>query len=222
MRHRASVILLLFLVQLMVFGSGAKAAGRSHVVAMHFVADQSGQATASSSPSTASSPAVAPTPTREKEVTAYTLPPELYRKARDLGRFRFRFALIDFFYGVFVLWVILRWKYGPKFRDWAESAARNRFMQAAIFAPLLILTMDILGLPSDIYQNSVDRKYGLSVQSWGSWFWDWTKAQFIAVVLGIVLVSILYAVIRSSPRRWWFYFWLVSLPIGWSWCFCSR
>ncbi|MGA7917834.1 MAG: M48 family metallopeptidase, partial [Candidatus Acidiferrales bacterium] len=152
-------------------------------------------------------------PTPEKEVTAYTLPPELYRKARDLGRFRFRFALIDFFYGVFVLWVILRWKYGPKFRDWAESASRNRFVQAAIFAPLLILTMDILGLPSDIYQNSVDRKYGLSVQSWGSWFWDWTKGQFIAVVLGIVLVSILYAVIRSSPRRWWFYFWLVSLPI---------
>ena len=213
MRHRAGVILLLFLVQLMVFGSGAKAAARVHVVAMHLVADQSGQATANSSQSAAPSPAAAPMPTPEKEVTAYTLPPELYRKARDLGRFRFRFALIDFFYGVFVLWVILRWKYGPKFRDWAESASRNRFVQAAIFAPLLILTMDILGLPSDIYQNSVDRKYGLSVQSWGSWFWDWTKGQFIAVVLGIVLVSILYAVIRSSPRRWWFYFWLVSLPI---------
>jgi STE24 endopeptidase len=60
----------------------------------------------------------------------------------------------------------------------------------------------------------VERKYGLSVQGWGSWFWDWTKEQFLAVVLGIVLVSILYAVIRSSPRRWWFYFWLVSLPIA--------
>ena len=68
----------------------------------------------------------------------------------------------------------------------------------------------------------VDRKYGLSVQSWGSWFWDWTKGQFLAVVLGIVLVSILYAVIRSSPRRWWFYFWLVSLPIGVFRFSCSR
>jgi len=158
------------------------------------------------------SPAASPQ-SSEKKVTAYTLPPDLYRKARDLGRFHARFAWIDFFYGIFVLWVILYWRFGPQFRDWAESVSRNRFLQAAIFAPLLLLTMAILGLPSDIYENSVERKYGLSVQSWGSWFWDWTKGQFLGILLGIILISILYAVIRSSPRRWWFYFWLTSLPI---------
>jgi len=177
--------------------------------------------TASSARSFSQSPTSAPdasaqvtsSQSSEKKVTAYTLPPDLYRKARDLGRFHARFAWIDFFYGIFVLWVILYWRFGPQFRDWAESISRNRFVQGAIFAPLLILTMAILSLPSDIYENSVERKYGLSIQSWGSWFWDWTKGQFIAIVLGIILVSILYAVIRSSPRRWWFYFWLTSLPI---------
>src|SRR5580692_2381881 len=155
---------------------------------------------------------VAPPQSSENRVTAYTLPPDLYRKARDLGRFHARFAWIDFFYGIFVLWVILYWRFGPQFRDWAESVSRNRFLQAALFAPLLLLTMAILGLPSDIYENSVERKYGLSIQSWDSWFWDWTKGQFLGILLGIILVSILYAVIRSSPRCW-FYFWLVSLPI---------
>ena len=173
-----------------------------------------------SAPQSAQPPASAPETfpaaspqSSEKKVTAYTLPPDLYRKARDLGRFHARFAWIDFFYGIFVLWVILYWRFGPQFRDWAESVSRNRFLQAAIFAPLLLLTMAILGLPSDIYENSVERKYGLSVQSWGSWFWDWTKGQFLGILLGIILISILYAVIRSSPRRWWFYFWLTSLPI---------
>ena len=165
-----------------------------------------------SSTSEASAPLALPQ-SSEKKVTAYTLPPDLYRKARDLGRFHARFAWIDFFYGIFVLWVILYWRFGPQFRDWAESVSRNRFLQAALFAPLLLLTMAILGLPSDIYENSVERKYGLSIQSWDSWFWDWTKGQFLGILLGIILVSILYAVIRSSPRRWWFYFWLVSLPI---------
>src|SRR6202046_4179600 len=154
-----------------------------------------------------------PPQSSEKKVTAYTLPPDLYRKARDLGRFHARFAWIDFFYGIFVLWVILYWRFGPQFRDWAQSVSRNRFLQAAIFASLLLLTMAVLGLPSDIYENSVERKYGLSIQSWGAWFWDWTKGQFLGILLGIILVSILYAVIRSSPRRWWFYFWLTSLPI---------
>ncbi len=214
MRLRVGVMLILVSVQLMALGPGARGGTGTHLLTTDVAAEHMGQATSSSPQTSAPSSAATVVQTAEKKVTEYTLPPELYRKARDLGRFRFRFALIDFFYGVFVLWVILYWRFGPKFRDWAESVSRNRFLQAAIFAPLLILTMDILGLPSDIYQNSVDRKYGLSVQSWGSWFWDWTKGQFLAVVLGIVLVSILYAVIRSSPRRWWFYFWLVSLPIA--------
>ena len=83
-----------------------------------------------------------------------------------------------------------------------------------IFAPLLILTMDVLGLPADIYENWVNRAYGLSVQGWGSWAWDWTKSEFLSVIMGIILIYILYAVIRKSPRRWWFYFWLASLPLG--------
>jgi STE24 endopeptidase len=150
----------------------------------------------------------------EQTVKAYTLPPDLYQKARHLGEIRFRFAIISFVYGVIVLWLILKGRLAPKYRDGAEKAASNRFLQAVIFAPLLILTMDIFGLPADIYENWVDRKYGLSVQGWGSWVWDWTKSEFLSVIAGIVLVYILYAVIRKSPRRWWFYFWLVSLPLG--------
>jgi len=32
--------------------------------------------------------------------------------------------------------------------------------------------------------------------------------------LGVFLVWILYGVIRRSPRRWWFYFWLVNIPLA--------
>jgi STE24 endopeptidase len=149
----------------------------------------------------------------ERKVTAYTLPPELYKKAHDLGRIHFHFALIGFFYGLVVLWIVLRLRLAPKYRDWAERVSRNSFVQAVIFAPPLLLTMGVLGLPSDIFENSVEREYGLSIQSWGSWLWDWSKGQFLSIVLGILLIWILYFIIRKSPRRWWLYFWMISLPI---------
>jgi STE24 endopeptidase len=149
----------------------------------------------------------------QRKVTAYTLPPELYKKAHDLGRIHFRFNLIGFLYGLLVLWIVLRLGLAPKYRDWAERVSRNSFVQALIFAPPLLLTMGVLGLPSDIYENSVEREYGLSIQSWGSWLWDWCKGQFLSILLGILLIWILYFVIRKSPRRWWVYFWLISLPI---------
>jgi len=160
----------------------------------------------------AQSPGIATRPV-EKKITAYTLPPDLYKKAKALSRTRFRFNIISFLYGLLILWIILHWKLGPKFRDSAERASSNRFIQALVFAPLLVLTIAILQLPADAYQHWVSLSYGISVERWGAWSLDYAKAQLLLIVGGIFTVWILYAVIRRSPRRWWFYFWLISLPI---------
>jgi STE24 endopeptidase len=148
-----------------------------------------------------------------QKITAYRLPPDLYQKTERLSRIRLAFILIGTIYGLIVLWLILRLKLAPKYRDWAERASSNLFVQVLVFSPLLILTIDVLGLPQEIYAHTVSRNYGLSVQGWGSWAWDQAKGEFLSVILGIILIAILYAVIRKSPRRWWFYFWLASLPI---------
>ncbi len=163
--------------------------------------------------SSAPAPAAQSQPSSAPRITKYTLPPDRYQKARNLAKIHFRFALISFVYGLVVLWLILRWKLSAKYRTIAEGKSSRRFLQALFFSPLLILTIDVLELPTGIYQNWVSRQYGLSVQGWGSWFWDWTKGEIISVILGIILIWLLYAVIRKSPQRWWFYFWLVSLPI---------
>jgi uncharacterized BrkB/YihY/UPF0761 family membrane protein len=87
-------------------------------------------------------------------------------------------------------------------------------LQAVVFAPLILITIAVLTLPLDIYGEVVEKRFGLSVQGWRSWSWDWIKAEIISVIIGTILVWLLYAVIRRSPRRWWFHFWLVALPIG--------
>lgn len=153
-------------------------------------------------------------PSTEKKVTAYTLPPDLYKKAHDLSRIHFRLALIGFVYGLVVLWVVLRSKLAACYRDWTEAFSAKRFLQSAVFSPLLLLTTAFLTLPLDVYGEWVEKKYGISVQRWGSWSWDWVKAELISLVVGTILIWLLYVVIRRSPRRWWFYFWLVALPIG--------
>ncbi len=148
------------------------------------------------------------------KVTAYTLPPDLYRKAHDLGRIRFRLALIGFTYGLGILWSILRWNLAARYRTWAERFSAKRFVQAVVFSPLLLLTIGFFTLPFDVYGEWVEKRYGLSVQGWGSWSWDWVKAGLMSLAIGTVLIWLLYVVIRHSLHRWWFYFWLIALPIG--------
>jgi STE24 endopeptidase len=150
----------------------------------------------------------------EKKVTAYTLPPDLYRKAHNLGKIDFWGQLGTFLYTVIALLLLLKWKAAPKIRDWAERTAKARFLQAAIFAPLFFLTFDVLCIPTAILRQWVLRKYGLSIQGWGSWLWDWAKGEFITFIAATILVWVLYAVIRKSPLRWWFYFWAAAMPLG--------
>ena len=153
-------------------------------------------------------------PTAEKKITAYTLPPDLYKKAHDRSRIHFQLALIGFFYGLLVLWLILQSKLAAKYRDWAERASSRRFVQSMVFSPLLLLTIAVFTLPLDIYGEVIEKRYGISVQGWASWSWDWIKAELIAIAIGTILIWLLYTAIRRSPRRAWLYFWLVALPIG--------
>jgi STE24 endopeptidase len=143
----------------------------------------------------------------------YTLPPDKYEKAVAFSRAKYRLYFADAAYGILVLILLLNLRVAPKYRDLAERISHRRFVQAWIFAPLFLLTVGVLGLPTEIYRQSLSRKYEQSIQDWGSWSWDWAKAEIVALVLGTIVIWILYAIIRRSPRRWWFYFWLVSIPL---------
>jgi STE24 endopeptidase len=149
----------------------------------------------------------------QQQVKTYSLPPEKYEKAIAYSRAQYRLHFAGAAYSLLLLLIILSLRIAPAFRDWAERLSRRRFIQALIFVPLLLLTFDILKLPLDAYQHHLSRQYDMSVQGWGSWFWDWSKGELIQFFIASVLAYILYGVIRRSPRRWWLYFGLISLPI---------
>ena len=149
-----------------------------------------------------------------KNVTAYTLPPDLYAKTKHLEKVKVLFFTLSPVYGILLLWLLLRKKVGPKYRDWAEGRSGKLFLQVLIFAPLLVLTLDVLSLPLSVFEQWELRNYGLSVQHWGSWTLDWMKGEAVNVLIGIILILILYAVIRKFPRLWWLYCWLAFLAFA--------
>jgi len=143
----------------------------------------------------------------------YTLPPDKLAKAIEYAAARNRLHFIAAGYGILVLLALLAWRVAPRLRDLAESATRRRILQAYIFAPLLLLSIDVIQLPLSLYGHHLSLKYEQSIQPWGSWFWDWTKGELLTFALAGVTVWMLYAVIRRSPRRWWIYFWLIAVPM---------
>jgi STE24 endopeptidase len=149
---------------------------------------------------------------QQAKVAEYTLPSEKLAKAKALYETHTVLYLVGTVFGIVVLWLILRLRVGPALRNLAEHACKNGFLQTAIFVPLLILLIAVISLPLDLYEHHISREYGLSVQGWASWAGDWCKAEAIVVVITVFAVFGLFCIIRRSPRRWWFYFWLVVQP----------
>jgi STE24 endopeptidase len=150
---------------------------------------------------------------QQKDVHSYTLSPEKYQQAIQYARARYTMSFVGTAYGLILIWLIITRKVGARFRNVAEKFSHRRFLQSLIITSLLIFTIGILSLPVDVYSHTLALKYDQSVQGWGSWIWDWTKMQFLGCVIASFLVWILYGIIRRSPARWWFYFWLASVPI---------
>jgi Zn-dependent protease with chaperone function len=160
-------------------------------------------------PSARTAPGVA----RQSE--RYVLTPEKRAKAIAYSRARYILHFLGVAISIILYWVLWRGRVAALFRDWARRVSRRHFVQCLIFVPLFFVLIGLLEFPLDYYSGFVlEHRFDLSTQGFGSWLGDWGKSLAVAVVFGVFLVSIFYWVVRCSPRRWWLYFWLVSIPIA--------
>jgi STE24 endopeptidase len=75
-----------------------------------------------------------------------------------------------------------------------------RLIGAAVV--LAVLTR-LVGLPFDMWSQTVLRRYGLSTQHWGGWFTDQLTSLGVTLVVWVVVLLGLHLLIRGFPRRWW-------------------
>src|SRR5260370_10015947 len=149
----------------------------------------------------------------QKRTEQCTLSHERQAKSVAYSRAGYALYFVSYFLGGLFLFLILRLGWAAKFRDIAENASDKKWIQGLVFVPLLFLILGVLNLPLRLYWHALSLHYEQSVQGWGSWLWDWTKGQFLNAAFGIVIVLILFAVMRRSPRRWWLYFWFPAVLI---------
>ena len=163
----------------------------------------------SSSPAPAAAQTAPATPTTE-----YTLPPDKLAKSEALYHLRFKLRIFDTLYGLAILLGLLYLGVAARYRDWAERVSRFRFVQAFVFVPLILVTIALLQLPLDAYQQKISLQYGLSVQGWGSWLGDVAKGELLSYIFLAVIAWIIALLIRKSPRRWWLYSWLIVMVLA--------
>ncbi len=102
-----------------------------------------------------------------------------------------------------------------RIRTLAQRVGRRWLVTLVVYALLFTLVTAVLTLPLSYYAGFVrQHEYGLSNQSQGDWIRDWLKGLAISALGLSIVLWIPYLLLRRSPRRWWLYAGLASLPIA--------
>jgi Zn-dependent protease with chaperone function len=143
----------------------------------------------------------------------YSLPSAKLAQARRLSSLRLGLHFSGEAWQILQLILLLAFGVIAWMRDVAVRTGRNRWLQAYVFLLLFLLIRALLNLPLNLYGHHVALAYGLSIQSWPSWFADLGKSLALDWIVGGALLWLLFALIRSTPRRWWLVFWIAAIPI---------
>lgn len=112
-----------------------------------------------------------------------------------------------------VLLIILGFGLSTSFYIIAKKISkRSLFLQTTVYVFLITLLLTLLKLPLQYLSYKVSTDYGISIQPFDLWLIDKWKSFLVDFVLTVPMVWLLYTLIRKSPKRWWFWYWLVSIP----------
>ncbi|MGA7523182.1 MAG: M48 family metallopeptidase [Acidobacteriaceae bacterium] len=141
------------------------------------------------------------------------LPPEKLAEAIALSHWETALYFGGTAWVLFALWLLVRLRTGRAITRAAERLSPRAWLQGWVVAPVWLLILTGIEVPLAILGHHVSLKYGLSIEAWGPWWGDWAKSTALMVVVGTAVVAVLYALMRRSPRRWWLWFWIFTVPV---------
>lgn len=144
---------------------------------------------------------------------AYTLPPDKLAKAIALSRIRNILNIAGSIWGIVFLWLLLATRGWAGLEAWVQKISGKRWIQGLLFFAAFFVVNLLASLPLDWIGQHYERRFGISVQGWASWFGDQGKALGLTLLVGVPILLLFSRIVRRWPRRYWLGIWAVTLPI---------
>jgi STE24 endopeptidase len=101
-------------------------------------------------------------------------------------------------------WLLMASGVSRRLREWAERRVHWRALQVALYAAGIVAAMTLLEAPFTVYTGFFrEHQYGLSNQTFVAWLGEAAIGFALVVVFSALVLTVIYAVIRRAPQRWW-------------------
>ena len=141
------------------------------------------------------------------------LPPAKLAQAIALSHWRTALYFGGTAWLILALALLVHLRTGAVIARLAARFSSRSWVQGLVAAPAWILILAALEIPAALLGHHVSLRFGLSIEPWPAWWLDWLKSTALTLLLGVLVLGVLYALIRRSPRRWWLWFWIFTLPV---------
>jgi len=128
------------------------------------------------------------------------------QKARSDAYFEggYWLQLWDFLIGAGIAYLLLAAGLSRKMRDLARRLLPWKPLQTWLYWAFYLVLTSLIAFPMTVYEGFFrEHQYGLATQTFGPWFGDQAKGFAVALIFGGFAVTILYGVLRRTPRTWW-------------------
>lgn len=139
-------------------------------------------------------------------VNAYLAKMPPAQRARSDAYFEGGYWLIlwDFLLTIFIMGLLLRFRWSARMRNLAERITRFRPLQTALYWIQFVIVASLLNFPLTVYEGYFrEHKYGLLNQSFGPWMRDQLVGLAVGVILGAILIVPLFGLVRRLGTSWW-------------------
>jgi len=139
-------------------------------------------------------------------VNAYLAKMPPAQRARSDAYFEGGYWLIlwDFLLTIFIMGLLLRFRWSARMRNLAERITRFRPLQTALYWIQFVIVASLLNFPLTVYEGYFrEHKYGLLNQTFGPWMRDQLVGLAVGVILGVILIVPLFGLVRRLGTSWW-------------------
>ena len=100
-----------------------------------------------------------------------------------------------------------------RWRTLAQRLGRRWFFLVGIYLVLFLAICFLIDLPLNYYEGFVrQHAYGMSNQTLAKWLGDSLMSLGVEMTAGFLFAWVPFLLLARSPRRWWLYTALLSLP----------
>ena len=121
--------------------------------------------------------------------------------------------IVDQIWGLLIPALFLFTGFSARIRTWAQKLGRKWFFIIGIYLVIFAALNFLIDLPLSYYEEFVrEHAYGLSNQTIQKWWSDSLKSLMVGWIMGFLFLWVPYLLLKKSPRRWWLYTALLSIP----------